>query len=163
MKRADLLAMDHAALIRLALDHDVPDAYRKGRAELASGVLIRRGERAEEEGLAPPGRRLERLEEEMRALQGRMGRALQRVERLATEARGLAEMSLMTATARRAPTPDEVSAMSDAALRHLTEQLGLATGPETSKAALLDSVARKLRWDGWRGADERRHAWESPQ
>ena len=87
------------------------------------------------------------LSAELAGLRERIGRTLKRLEKETAEARFLAEASLMSKLNHRAPTPEEVATMSDAAIAHLARQLGLpANAP---KAVILDQLAERMGWAGW--------------
>ena len=69
------------------------------------------------------------------------------MEKEASEAKFLAEASLMSKLDHRAPRPDEMAALSDSAVSHLAAELGL--NQNTPKAAVLDALAERLGWRGW--------------
>ena len=129
-------------------------AYSMAPHELAREVLVRVGEYASEEAWKSAAvlSRISRLEKGLASLREELSATLHRLDEQASNAMFLAEASLMTGSYHRAPTPKEVAAMSDDALRHLCTGLNLPK--DLNRPKMLDEIAKKLEWNKWHSQAE---------
>lgn len=151
MTRRELDAMPEDVLRTTAVRAGVRGAYDLARGRLTDATLAAFGEAA---GDTPAGLRaeVEALRAEVADMRQRLGRALTEVDVTAARALWIAESSMAANTAHRAPTPEEVAALGDAALRRLAG--GLGAGSADSRAEMLDRIATKMGWNEWRDAWE---------
>lgn len=147
MKFEELVALDLHVLTQRGLDMGLGQAaYDLPPAELARRILIRAGETVDLDS-ATLAARMIALEERMEGRMAAIARGLRSVEDMAAKARWLAEAAVMSRSDHRVPKPEEIAALSEEALAHLTTQLGVASG---SRAEVLEGIAAELGWDAWK-------------
>jgi 3-methyladenine DNA glycosylase/8-oxoguanine DNA glycosylase len=155
MKLAELENLPELDLIKQAQAVGLGKrAYSLAPHELAKEILVRIGEYANEDAWKASAvlARIDRLERNLGSLREELSNLLHRLDTQASKAMYLAEASLMCGSYHRAPTPEEIAAMSDDALRHLCAGLNLPR--DLSKARMLDEISKKLEWNKWHEQSE---------
>lgn len=159
MTERELEQLPRPELVKRALAVGIVDPYAMPNPALAREVLVRVGEVATQQAwdAAFMYGRLREVELALAGLRADFGASLRAVEDVAARGLHLAEASLLSTTFRRTPTPTEVGGMTDRALQHLAEGLGIQSGRghgRRPRAVLMDEIAERMGWDTWKRRDD---------